>query len=108
MSMTTSHRIPKRHRAKKTQSQKIDKTKEKLELTKQIESLNFKRANAKSFILNEAALSLIASKQKDLASAKEHFTKVSEQGKRNKEELDTLSKHAYDEALHKPTKDFWS
>lgn len=40
------------------------------------------------------------SKQKDLASAKEHFTKVSEQGKRNQEELESLSKYSYDEVLH--------
>lgn len=86
----------------KTQSQKIDKTKEKLELlTKQIGELELqKEQTQKTLHLNETALSLIVSKQKDLASAKEHFTKVSEQGKRSKEELDTLSKHAYDEALH--------
>lgn len=86
----------------KTQSQKIDKTKAKLELlTKQIGELELqKEQTQKALHVNETALSLIASKQKDLASAKEHFTKVSEQGKRNKEKLDTLSKHAYDEALH--------
>lgn len=86
----------------KTQTQKIDKTKAKLELlTKQIEQLEKeKEQTQKALHVNETALSLIASKQKDLANAKEHFTKVSEQGKRNKEELDTLSKHAYDEALH--------
>lgn len=86
----------------KTQTQKIDKTKEKLELlNKQIGELELqKEQTQKALHVNETALSLILSKQKDLASAKEHFTKVSEQGKRNKEELDTLSKHAYDEALH--------
>jgi len=86
----------------KTQTQKIDKTKEKLDiLTKQIEQLEKeKEQTQKALHVNETALSLIASKQKDLASAKEHFTKVSEQGKRNKDELDTLSKHVYDEALH--------
>lgn len=86
----------------KTQTQKIDKTKEKLELlTKQIGELELqKEQTQKALHVNETALSLILSKQKDLASAKEHFTKVSEQGKRNKEELDALSKHAYDEALH--------
>lgn len=86
----------------KTQSQKIDKTKEKLDiLTKQIGELELqKEQTQKALHVNEMALSLILSKQKDLASAKEYFTKVNEQGKRNKEELDTLSKHAYDEALH--------
>lgn len=86
----------------KTQTQKIDKTKEKLELlNKQIAELELqKEQTQKALHVNETALSLILSKQKDLASAKEHFTKVSEQGKRNKEELDTLSKHVYDEALH--------
>ena len=86
----------------KTQTQKIDKTKEKLELlTKQIGELELqKEQTQKALHVNETALSLIVSKQKDLASAKEHFIKVNEQGKRNKEELDTLSKHAYDEALH--------
>ena len=86
----------------KTQTQKIDKTKEKLELlTKQIGELELqKEQTQKALHVNETALSVILSKQKDLASAKEHFTKVSEQGKRNKEELDTLSKHVYDEALH--------
>lgn len=86
----------------KTQTQKIDKTKEKLDiLTKQIGELELQKEQAqKALHVNETALSLIASKQKDLANAKEHFTKVSEQGKRNKEELDTLSKHAYDKALH--------
>ena len=86
----------------KTQSQKIDKTKEKLALlTQQIEALELqKEQTQKALHGNETALSVILSKQKDLASAKEHFTKVNEQGKRNKEELDTLSKHAYDEALH--------
>lgn len=86
----------------KTQSQKIDKTKEKLELlNKQIGELELqKEQTQKALHGNETALSLILSKQKDLASAKEHFTKVSEQGKRNKEELDTLAQHAYDEALH--------
>ncbi|MDD2383129.1 MAG: SMC family ATPase [Sulfurospirillaceae bacterium] len=86
----------------KTQTQKIDKTKEKLELlNKQIGELELqKEQTQKALHVNETALSLIASKQKDLASAKEHFIKVSEQGKRNKEELDTLSKHTYNEALH--------
>jgi DNA repair protein SbcC/Rad50 len=86
----------------KTQSQKIDKTKEKLELlNKQIAELELqKEQTQKALHVNETALSLILSKQKDLASAKEHFTKVSEQGKRNKEELDKLAQHAYDEALH--------
>ncbi|AHJ11712.1 AAA family ATPase [Sulfurospirillum multivorans] len=86
----------------KTQSQKIDKTKAKLELlNKQIGELELqKEQTQKALHVNETALSLIASKQKDLASAKEHFTKVSEQGKRNKEELDKLAQHAYDEALH--------
>lgn len=86
----------------KTQTQKIDKTKEKLELlNKQIGELELqKEQTQKALHGNETALSLILSKQKDLVSAKEHFTKVSEQGKRNKEELDTLSKHVYDEALH--------
>lgn len=86
----------------KTQSQKIDKTKAKLELlNKQIGELELqKEQTQKALHVNETALSLILSKQKDLANAKEHFTKVSEQGTRNKEELGTLSKHAYDEALH--------
>jgi len=86
----------------KTQTQKIDKTKEKLDiLTKQIGDLELqKEQTQKALHVNETALSLIVSKQKDLASAKEHFTKVSEQGKRNKEELDKLAQHAYDEALH--------
>lgn len=86
----------------KTQSQKIDKTKEKFELlNKQIGELELqKEQTQKALHLNETALSLILSKQKDLASAKEYFTKVNEQGKRNKEELDKLAKHAYDEALH--------
>ncbi|ATB69083.1 putative nuclease, SbcC-like [Sulfurospirillum diekertiae] len=86
----------------KTQSQKIDKTKEKLELlTKQIGELELqKEQTQKALHVNETALSLILSKQKDLASAKEHFTKVNEQGKRNKDELNKLAQHAYDEALH--------
>jgi len=86
----------------KTQSQKIDKTKEKLELlNKQIGELELqKEQTQKALHVNETALSVIVSKQKDLASAKEHFTKVSEQGKRNKDELDKLAQHAYDETLH--------
>lgn len=86
----------------KTQTQKMDKTKAKLELlNKQIGELEpQKEQTQKALHGNETALSLIASKQKDLASAKEHFAKVSEQGKRNKEELDALAKYAYDEALH--------
>lgn len=88
--------------AQKTQTQKIDKTKEKLEfLAKQIGELELqKEQTQKALQGNETALSLIVSKQKDLVNAKEHFAKVSEQGKRNKEELDALAKYAYDEALH--------
>ena len=86
----------------KTQTQKIDTAKAKLELlAKQIAELETqKEQTQKALQGNETALSLILSKQKDLANAKEHFTKVSEQGKRNKEELDALAKYAYDEALH--------
>ena len=85
-----------------SQSQKIDKTNKKLSIiNKQIVELEKqKETTQKALHVKQTAISLILSKQKDLAIAKEHFAKVSEQGKTNKDELEKLSKHSYDEALH--------
>lgn len=45
-------------------------------------------------------LNIILSKQKDLASAKEHFKLVEQKGLKNKEELKALEQFSYDEKLH--------
>ena len=87
---------------KESQSQKIDKTNEKLGIiNKQISELEKQKETAqKALHVKQTAISLILSKQKDLAVANEYFKKVSEQGKANKDELEKLSKYSYDEALH--------
>jgi len=87
---------------KESQSQKIDKTNEKLGIiNKQISELEKQKEIAqKALHVKQTAISLILSKQKDLAVANEYFKKVSEQGKANKDELEKLSKYSYDEALH--------
>ena len=85
-----------------TQSQKIDKLKEKLEtLEKLVLNLEKQKTEVeKALHVNSSKLSVILSKQKDLEKAKEHFSKVSEQGKLNKQELEKLSIYSYEEALH--------
>ena len=85
-----------------TQSQKIDKIKTKLEALEKV-VLNLEKQKTeveKALHVNSSKLSVILSKQKDLEKAKEHFTKVSEQGKLNKQELEKLSIYSYEEALH--------
>ncbi len=85
-----------------TQSQKIDKIKTKLEaLEKLVLNLEKQKTEVeKALHVNSSKLSVILSKQKDLEKAKEHFSKVSEQGKLNKQELEKLSIYSYEEALH--------
>ena len=86
----------------KTQTMKIASFQRELEtLEKELSKAeNEKTLKEKEFIKVSNELNLVQSKQKDLESLKAHFVKVSDKGKKNKEELAKLSKYSYDEALH--------
>ena len=86
----------------KTQSTKIASFQKELEvLEKELSKVeNEKSLKEKEFIKVSNELNLVQSKQKDLESLKAHFVKVSDKGKKNKEELAKLSTYSYDEALH--------
>ncbi|DAB32578.1 MAG TPA: chromosome segregation protein SMC [Sulfurospirillum sp. UBA11407] len=86
----------------KTQTTKIASLQKELEaLEKELNKAeNEKSLKEKEFLKVSNELNLVQSKQKDLESLKAHFVKVSDKGKKNKEELAKLSTYSYDEALH--------
>jgi len=85
-----------------TQNKKIEQIKEQLVTTqKQTNELQKQTSELQTALhVEQRALSVIQSKQKDLQNAQKHFEEVSQKGSQNKDELDKLSKHSYDEALH--------
>jgi exonuclease SbcC len=86
----------------KTQTTKIASFQKDLEgLEKELSKAeNEKTLKEKEFIKVSNELNLVQSKQKDLESLKVHFVKVSDKGKKNKEELAKLLMYSYDETLH--------
>ena len=85
-----------------TQTKKIEQIKEQLTTTqKQTNELQKQTSELQTALhVEQRALSVMQSKQKDLQNAQKHFKEVSQEGAQNKDELDKLSKHSYDEALH--------
>ncbi|WP_072680712.1 AAA family ATPase [Arcobacter sp. LA11] len=87
----------------KAQKEKIDKSKQDLEaiekskkeLEEQLTKLN------KEHLELSKSINLCESKKRDLQKEKEHFEKVTNQGVKNKEELEKLQDYTYDDNLHK-------
>ena len=74
------------------QLKKVQEQKAKLIEQKKVKDLEYQELTKK--------LNVIASKQKDLKNAKEHFVLIEQKGLKNKEELKALERFNYDETLH--------
>ncbi len=91
---------------KETHQKKIDEYQKQLQnVTAQKAAFETqKKEKEKEFLELTKNINVMQSKLKDLKTAKEHFVHVEQKGIKNKAELQELAAHRYDEKLHESVK----